>query len=376
MITRVRLATYAIPLAAPWPSAEGPVARREGAILVLEEDRERGGHVGFGESAPFPGFGLETFASSVASLRLAAKYLVGLPRERYAAAIADLHRLAPVAACPCARHAIDLALHDLMARGEGVPLAACISKENAVMEVPVSAAIPRLSRSETAREARSAVNRGYETIKMKMGGGTARDDVDRVRSVREEVGNSIRIRVDANQAWSEAEAIAALRAIEPLGIEFCEQPVAAGAIESMVRVRAAVRVPIAADESVVDAAGARRLLQAGAADVIVVKPMALGGLHAARAVAAIAQEHGATVVVTSLLESEIGRAGALHFAASLGRADHAHGVATGVSLAPRAEGEGWLDRGMLAVERANITEHWVRAAGLDLETVAMIEEAA
>jgi hypothetical protein len=81
-------------------------------------------------------------------------------------------------------------------------------------------------------------------------------------------------------------------------------------------------------------------------------------------------------VVTSLLESEVGRAGALHFAASLGRADHAHGVSTGVSLAPRAEGEGWLDRGMLAVERANITEHWVRAAGLDLETVAMIEEAA
>jgi o-succinylbenzoate synthase len=375
MITRVRLATYAIPLDPVWPSAEGPVSRREGAILVLEEDRERGGHVGFGESAPFPGFGLETFASSVASLRLAAKYLVGMPRPRYASAVADLCRLAPVAACPCARHAIDGALHDLMARGSGTPIATMLGGASALREVAVNAAIPRLPAAETARAAREAAERGYATIKIKVGGTAPADDVARVRAARREVGSHVRIRVDANQAWSEAEAIAALRAMESIGIEFCEQPVPAGAIESMARVRAAVPVPIAADESVTDASSARRVLEARAADVIVVKPMALGGLHAARTVAAQAEEFGARVVVTSLLESEVGRAGALHFAASLGRGRHAHGVAAGVSLSGAMD-TGRLEGGVLPVTRANITEHWFRKLDLRLEDLAVIEEAA
>ncbi|HET9251125.1 MAG TPA: enolase C-terminal domain-like protein [Candidatus Eisenbacteria bacterium] len=375
MIARVRLATYAVPLDPAWPSAEGPVATREGALLVLEEDRDRGGHVGFGESAPFPGFGLETFASSVASLRLAAKYLVGLPRERYAAAIADLHRLAPVAACPCARHAIDLALHDLLARGSGVPIARMLGGDGALREVAVNAAIPRLSAAETARAAREAAERGYGTIKIKVGGAAPAEDVGRVRAAREEIGPHVRIRVDANQAWSEAEAIAALRAMEPLGVELCEQPAPVGAIESMARVRAATAIPIAADESVIDAAGARRLLEARAADVIVVKPMVLGGLYAARAVAALAQEFGAGVIVTSLLEGEVGRAGALHFAASLGRGRHAHGVATGVSLAGVVDA-GRLEGGMLPVARANITEHWFRKLPFVVEELASIGEAA
>jgi o-succinylbenzoate synthase len=375
MIARVRLATYSAPLDPAWPSAEGPVSRREGAILVLEEDRDRGGHVGFGETAPFPGFGLETFGSSVASLRLAAKYLVGLPRERYAPAITDLHRLAPVMACPCARHAIDLALHDLLARGMGVPMARFLGGAGTLREVPVSAAIPRLPAAETARAARFAVERGHGTVKLKVGGTSPMEDVARVRAVRDEVGRLVRIRIDANQAWSEAEAIAALHALEPLGIEYCEQPVAAGAIESMARVRAATSIPIAADESVSDATGAARVLEARAADVIVVKPMALGGLRAARHVVAKAEEFGAKIVVTSLLEGEVGRAGALHFAASLGPGLLAHGVAAGVCLSG-ARDPGRLERGMISVERANITDHWFHALGLEVHDLAAIEEAA
>ncbi|HEU5311630.1 MAG TPA: enolase C-terminal domain-like protein, partial [Candidatus Eisenbacteria bacterium] len=225
------------------------------------------------------------------------------------------------------------------------------------------------------RAAHDAAKRGFGTIKIKVGGAVPADDVARVRAARQEVGSHVRIRVDANQDWSEAEAVAALRAMESFGIEYCEQPVPAGAIESMARVRAAVSVPIAADESVADATSARRVLEARAADVIVVKPMALGGLHAARAVAAQAQEFGAGVVVTSLLESEVGRAGALHFAASLGRGRYAHGVAAGVSLSGTND-TGCLDGGVLPVTRANITEHWFLKLGLRLEDLAGIEEAA
>lgn len=325
-IRKVWIRSYRTPLPEAWPSAEGPVTERVGSILLLEEE---GGWVGRGETAPWPGFGLETHASSVAALRGAADRLVGLPREAYLEAAADLPRLAPVAASPCARHAIDLALHDLAAQHANLSVARLLGGPDALAEVPINAAIPRLSPERTARAAMAAVTSGAGTIKLKVGGGSLGEDVARVRAVREVAGPAVRIRVDANQAWSESEASQALAELRRYDIEFCEQPVAADAIDALARIRADSGVPIAADEAVRDLAAARRILAAGAADVLIVKPMALGGLQAARSVAALAEERGAAVVVTSLLESDIGRTGALHLAASLGPGRFAHGVGSG-----------------------------------------------
>jgi len=329
-LRRVLIQSYSRPLDPPWPSAEGPVRQRAGSILILEEE---GGRVGLGETAPFPGFGLETHASSVAALRLAAKRLVGLQADAYLAAAGDLPRLAPVAASPCARHAIDLALHDLAAQRAGVSIAAFLGGERALAKVAVNATIPRLPPEKTADAARRLAAAEFGTLKLKVGGVPIPEDVARIRSVREALPH-VRLRVDANQAWSEEDAVAALQAMRDLGLEYCEQPVAADAIDAMARVRAACGVPIAADESVRDGATAERILAAQAADVLILKPMALGGLHTARAIAARAEKAGIPVVVTSLLEGTIGRTGALHLAASLGPQRYAHGVALEGADAP------------------------------------------
>jgi o-succinylbenzoate synthase len=324
-IVRVTLTPYECPLDPPWPSDEP----RRGVILALEEED---GPCGLGESAPLPGFGIETLASSVAALRLASKYLLGVPRERYRDAIEDLHRLAPVMASPCARHAIDLAFHDLMACWSKKPIARLLDDLHAVDEVPVNAALPRLPREDLVKAAVTAVAEGYRTLKLKVGGIPIDEDVARVRAVRDRVGRDVRLRIDANRAWSEAEAIEALRALEDVGLEYCEEPVSHP--EGMARVKDAVHVPIAADESVVDLDSARRLLESGAADVLVLKPMALGGLHPARTIARMAREHGADVVVTTMLETPVGRRGALHLAASLGPSPLAHGLRAGCTPWP------------------------------------------
>lgn len=322
-LRRVLIGSYSRLLDPPWPSAEGPVRRRFGSILTLEDED---GRIGLGETAPFPGFGLETHASSVAALRLAARRLLGLPADAYLAAAADLPRLAPVAASPCARHAIDLALHDLAAQRAGVSIAQLLGGDRALPEVAVNATIPRLSAGETVDAARRLAAAGFGTLKLKVGGVPLAEDVARVRALREALPGA-RLRVDANQAWSEGDAVTALQAMRDFNLEYCEQPVAADAIDAMARVRAACGVPIAADESLRDAATVERILAAGAADVLILKPMALGGLHAARSIAARAENAGLPVVVTSLLESPIGRTGALHLAASLGAPRYAHGTA-------------------------------------------------
>jgi L-alanine-DL-glutamate epimerase-like enolase superfamily enzyme len=97
----------------------------------------------------------------------------------------------------------------------------------------------------------------------------------------------------------------------------------------MARVKKEVRVPIAADESVLDLDTTKRLIECDAIDVLVLKPMAVGGLYPARAIATMARDHGIDIVVTTMLETPIGRRGALHLAASLGPALYAHGLLTG-----------------------------------------------
>jgi o-succinylbenzoate synthase len=330
-IARVRLGTYRFLFRAPWPSSEGPQREREGIFFAIEDDD---GLAGVGESAPFPGFGMESLASSLSALRLAARFAIGLPTEHLLAAADDLPRLAPVVASPGARAAIDLALHDLAARRADVTIARLLGGAGAATSVGANAVLPRLAAGPAADAAREAVGAGARTVKLKVGGAPLAEDVDRVRAVREAIGADVALRVDANQAWSESEAVEALRALAPFGLEYAEQPVAAGAIEALARVRAACGVPIAADESLVDLRAARRLIGARAADLFVVKPMALGGLAAARAVIDIARNAGIRVTVTSLLESAVGRAGALHLAASLGADEprHDHGLATGGAL--------------------------------------------
>lgn len=345
-IDSVRLLPYRLSLRDPWPTATGPVAEREGCLVALED---ADGRIGLGDTAPLPGFGIETYASSFLALRSAARRLVGLPASAYLEGAANLTHLAPVAATPAARHGLDLALHDLAARTEGRSVAALLGGEGALAAVPVNAAIPRVAPARAAALAREAFDSGARTLKVKVGGGPLAEDLARVRAVREITGSDVAIRLDANQAWSEADASAAIAGLQVYDIEYVEQPVAAHDVAALVRLRRAVSVPIAADEAVTDLRAVRRLLDAGAADVLVLKPMVLGGLRATLDAAALAAGRGVRVVVTSLLESAVGRTGALHLAASLGPAPLAHGLATGTALAEDVAAGPAMEDGTLRV---------------------------
>jgi len=165
-----------------------------------------------------------------------------------------------------------------------------------------------------------------------VGGAPLAEDDARVGALRQAVGSEVRIRVDANQAWTPEEAIESLRALAFHDLEYAEQPVAAEDLEGLARVRRECRIKIAADESVRDLKSAEMVHYRSAADILVLKPTALGGLRTSRAAQNVAADGGMGIVVTSLLESVVGRTAALHFAASLGATPFAHGVATGDAL--------------------------------------------
>jgi o-succinylbenzoate synthase len=213
----------------------------------------------------------------------------------------------------------------------------------------VNATIAAEDEVEAALQATGAREAGFACVKLKVGmARSVEGERGRVAAVRRALGPEIRLRIDANGAWDSEQAIATIHALEEYDVEYVEQPVAPGAPTAMARVRSAVSVAIAADEDVVSLEPARRVLEAGAADALVIKPMVVGGLRPARQIAELASEAGVAVVITTTIDAGVGTAAALHLAATLPADGPACGLATGSLLSddlvvrPLSARDGWM----------------------------------
>jgi O-succinylbenzoate synthase len=166
---------------------------------------------------------------------------------------------------------------------------------------------------------------GCRTAKVKVAepGQTAADDLARVEAVRDALGPSGAIRVDANAAWDVDTAAARIAELDRVGLEYVEQPCAT--LAELVALRRRIDVRIAADEVVRRAADPRRVDLREACDVVVLKVQPLGGVRAALEVAGA---HGLPCVVSSALESSVGIAAGVALAAALPELPFACGLAT------------------------------------------------
>jgi L-alanine-DL-glutamate epimerase-like enolase superfamily enzyme len=151
-------------------------------------------------------------------------------------------------------------------------------------------------------------------------------------AARSALGPDLDLRLDANGAWSEDIAFHMLKNFAPYEIAYIEQPIPAGDLAALKRLRDSTRVPIAADEEVTDVESARRVIESGAADVLVIKPLQLGGIGPCRHVAQYANACGLDVTITTSIDSGIGTAAALHLAAAL-----AGSTAAGLATLPLLE---------------------------------------
>lgn len=168
---------------------------------------------------------------------------------------------------------------------------------------------------------------GFSCVKIKVGRRQPRSDLALVAAVRDVVGTSVSLRVDANGAWDEETAERVLTRMASHDIELAEQPVAS--LEAMGRLRRRVPVPLAADECVRSVEDALQLRRLAAADVIVLKVQPLGGVWSALDVA---EASAVPALVSSMMETSVGTAVGLHLAAALPQLPLACGLATaGVS---------------------------------------------
>lgn len=278
-------------LRTPFHAAWGSVSERELVLVRLEDGS---GHAGFGEAAPLPGYAGATVEEVCAALQRCGELLAGNARGSPPELIAACAGLSPP---PQALAAIDLALWDLEGRRAGAPVWKLLGGP-APLEVSVNATV---AGPDAADEAASARRAGFRFVKVKVG---LADDLERLAAVRSEVGAETAIRIDANGAWSVGEAVAALRRLEPIGIELCEEPVHGA--EALYAVRAESPIPIACDET----------FAPGATDYACLK-ITRGGitgvLHAAHAARAL----GTEVYVASTYDGPLGLAAGVQVAAAL-----------------------------------------------------------
>ena len=229
--------------------------------------------------------------------------------------------------------------------------------------VPVNATVPALPADRVAEVL--ARFPGCTTAKVKVAerGQSLVDDIDRVAAVREVMGREARVRVDANGAWSVAEAVEALRRLAAYGLEYAEQPCATVAELRDLRItlaRNGIDVPVAADESIRRAEDPLRVRDLGAADVVVVKVAPLGGVRAALRVV---QECGLPAVVSSALDTSVGISSGIALAAVLPSLGHACGLGTvallegDVTRDPLVPDRGALAAGRVTVD-ADLLDRW------------------
>jgi o-succinylbenzoate synthase len=214
-------------------------------------------------------------------------------------------------------------------------------------EVPVNALVPAVDPETAGQLVADAVAAGMTTVKVKVGGGSIVEIVNRVAAVRANLGPAGRIRLDANGAWDVDTAALVVNRLASFDLELVEQPVAD--LADLAEVRRRVTVPVAADECLRSLGDARRLAALDAADAIVVKVQPLGGVRAALRVVEAA---GVPAIVSSLYETSIGLAAGVALAAALPELPYACGLGTASLLAGDVVADPLLpNAGVLAVRR-------------------------
>ncbi|MGH9369103.1 MAG: dipeptide epimerase [Thermoanaerobaculia bacterium] len=283
----------------------------ENVVARIDTDS---GLSGWGAASPsehVTGETLEACAEALRSERLG--WLVGRDVRALPALCRELARRAPL--LPAARAAVDMALHDLLAQRLGVPLVEMLGRAHE--ELPTSITIGIKAVAETLAEAEEYVGRGFRILKVKTGR-SLEEDVERLRRLREKYPKSdLWIRADANQGYTAEQTLRFFRETARLSIEFLEQPVPAGAVETLRAFPEEIKSRIAADESLLSDRDALLLARPPrAAGIFNVKLMKCGGVVPALRIATVAELSGIDLMWGCMDESVVSIAAALHAALS------------------------------------------------------------
>lgn len=305
-VTGVELRRLAMPLAAPFRTSVGTMTDRDVLLVrVVTPDGD-----GWGECAADlePRYTPEYVAGEADVLR---RFLVPAVT---ALPVVDTAHVAPVLAAfrghRSAKAALETAVLDAELKSIGMSLAdylgAARPRVPCGVSVGVMDSVPQLLDAVA-----DYLEQGYVRIKLKIEPGW---DVEPVRAVRERFGGDLALQVDANTAYTLADARHLAR-LDDFDLLMIEQPLAADALRAHAALAGMLRTPICLDESIQSAQQAADAISLGACRIVNLKPGRVGGLLECRRIHDLCRAHGVPVWCGGMLESGVGRAALLALAA-------------------------------------------------------------
>ncbi len=308
-ITGIELGKLRVPLKSPFKTALRSVDHMEDVVIIIKTDT---GHRGYGSAPATAVITGETHGSIIEAIQtVIAPHIIGED-------IRNLNRVVGLVQKSIftnysAKAAVEIAVYDLFAQSFGAPLYRVLGGGEPKLSTDITISVDYIDKM--VEDARNAVDRGFEALKIKVGKDLALD-IERIKAIAAAVSDSALLRLDANQGWTPKQTVTALRQLESSGVEleFIEQPVRGDDVEGMKYITERVSTPVMADESTFGPKEVIDLIQMRGADIINIKLMKTGGISNALNIANIAALYDVECMIGCMLETSVGVAAAAHVA--------------------------------------------------------------
>lgn len=211
------------------------------------------------------------------------------------------------------KSAFDMAFYDISSKAANLPLYQFLGGQRKTIQTDLTIGIAEPQKM--ANTAVKYVKDGVKIIKVKLGK-NAKEDVLRMRLIREAVGPDIQLRIDANQGWTFDDALYALTEIAAYDIQYCEQPMRRYNDPLLPKLKSLSPIKIMADESVFDHRDAIRLIEANACDYVNIKLAKSGGIREAIRIADACKERNVPCMLGGMVESRMALTAKVHLAMS------------------------------------------------------------
>ncbi|MGO8670891.1 MAG: dipeptide epimerase [Capsulimonadaceae bacterium] len=316
-IITVRAETWTLPLLAPFTVSQRTATEAGNVVVTVDAvDKKSGARMrGLGACAPVAYVTGESTESATRVIEEAGKLLLDSPPDRLGPL---LDRIAsPLESAPASRAGLEMAIFDLWARRHRLHLWDYFGGRCTGVQTDIT--IPITPPDEAGRLAAAAMRKGFRALKIKVGANDA--DYDRIAAIAAAAPQA-RLRIDANQAFSPADAAAFARrlAADERPVDLIEQPVAKDDVAGLKYVKENSPFPVYADEAVCTPQSAWRLLREEAVDGINVKIMK-SGIRATVEIIGLCRAAGKGVMIGCNLETPLGIAAAVQIAAGTGAVD-------------------------------------------------------
>lgn len=309
-ITDIKIEKLYIPMKKPFKIAFAEQDHSENILVKIMTDE---GIWGIGEAAPFAPVTGESNETVICVLNLFKQALIGMDAINIEQIHVMMDRL--IVGNTAAKAAIDIALYDIKGKMMGQPLYKVLGGNSNTFVTDMTIGID--TPENMAAEAKSRVeDDGFSVLKIKAGI-NPENDIRAIKLIREAVGPSVRLRVDANQGYSVNDAIRTLNAFDEVGgVEAVEQPVPYWDVDGAAFIRSKVNVKVMLDETIHTSIDAARAVKKDAADILNIKLMKCGGLYEAEKINAIAEANHVNCMVGCMLESKVAIAAGASFVAA------------------------------------------------------------